>query len=78
MGGVALKEDAEASRELACTKQKPVVYGGGVEFLRAVSCDYLECPFLGSGSLGELRMERRQTWNSLLRVPHWCWYRDFR
>lgn len=52
MGGVALKEGAEASRELACTKQKPVVYGGGVEFLSAVSCDYLECPFLGSGSLG--------------------------
>ena len=59
MGGVALKEDAEASRELACTKQKPVVYGGGVEFLGAVSWVYLECPFLGSGSLGELRMGKK-------------------
>lgn len=52
MGGVALQEDAEASRELAYNQAETCGFwswGGGVP--SAVSCDYLECPFLGSGSL---------------------------
>lgn len=52
MGGVALKEDAEASGELAYTRQKPVVSGGGVRVFSVLfPVTTWSVLFLGSGYL---------------------------